>query len=444
MTSSSRAQDTCSGAANLVEFPVYVSPIAIIYNLRASTDLQLSPATQAPIFAQKITKWNDPAIAADNPDANLPEHGHHPVNRSDESGTTENFTDYLAQAAPSDWTYEVRRRLAGQGRRGRAGHLGRRRRDQDGKGTIGYADESQAGELGIAKIKVGDEFVAPTPEAAAKIFEASEKTRPGKNVFTFKLKRDARRTRASTRSSSSPTRWRAPSTTRPTRARSSGLPEVHRQPRGPGGRLQERRLGADQRHAALADPAGRRPRSRRAKERGRERCRNRYDEDAASAGRAAPAATVLRRPRDRRRGAILVTLAGVALFLMVKAWPALTASADELPGGEGLPPLHLAPRLRDPGGRRDRDPHRGAARGRRRAVHHPDRAPPARAAPVVSIDLLAAIPSVIYGLWGVAVLGPRSVGIQEWLADHVGWLPFFKGPATAPGARCWSPGSCWR
>ncbi len=49
------------------------------------------------------------------------------------------------------------------------------------------------------------------------------------------------------------------------------------------------------------------------------------------------------------------------------------------------------------------------------------------------IDLLAAIPSVIYGLWGIAVLGPASVAIQEWLGDHVSWIPFFKGPASATG-----------
>ena len=50
----------------------------------------------AQIFDQKITTWNDPAIAADNPDAELPDTRITPVNRSDESGTTENFTDYLS------------------------------------------------------------------------------------------------------------------------------------------------------------------------------------------------------------------------------------------------------------------------------------------------------------------------------------------------------------
>ena len=59
-----------------------------------------------------------------------------------------------------------------------------------GKGAIGYADDSQAGELGKANIKVGDEYVAPTPEAAAKIVEESEETDdPGAYVFTYDLDR---------------------------------------------------------------------------------------------------------------------------------------------------------------------------------------------------------------------------------------------------------------
>ena len=59
----------------------------------------------AGIFANEITEWNDPAIAADNPDLELPDTTINPVHRSDESGTTENFTDYLAQAAPDVWTF---------------------------------------------------------------------------------------------------------------------------------------------------------------------------------------------------------------------------------------------------------------------------------------------------------------------------------------------------
>src|SRR4029078_7697813 len=101
------AEGTCGGTNNVVEVPNYVSPIAIIYNVSGVDSLQLSPGPLAIIFGQKITKWNDPAIATDNPNADLPDTNISPVNRSDESGTTENFTDYISQAAPSIWTDEV-------------------------------------------------------------------------------------------------------------------------------------------------------------------------------------------------------------------------------------------------------------------------------------------------------------------------------------------------
>src|SRR3954468_7441584 len=100
------AQDRCGGPDNLIEIPVYVSPIAIIYNLEGVDNLQLSPETAAKIFKQEIKNWNDPAIAEDNPGTKLPDQRIAPVNRSDESGTTDNFTDWLHQAAPSVWTFE--------------------------------------------------------------------------------------------------------------------------------------------------------------------------------------------------------------------------------------------------------------------------------------------------------------------------------------------------
>jgi phosphate transport system substrate-binding protein len=184
------AQKRCGGPDGLVEIPVYISPIAVAYNLEGVDDLQLSPETVAKIFKQEIKTWNDPAIKADNPDANLPGDRITVVNRSDESGTTQNFTDYLHQAAPDVWTDEADQVWPVKGGEAAQGTSGVIDAIKNGKGTIGYADESQARELGVAKIKVGDQFVGPTPEAAAKILEASEKTDdPGKNVFTFTVAR---------------------------------------------------------------------------------------------------------------------------------------------------------------------------------------------------------------------------------------------------------------
>ena len=61
-------------------------------------------------------------------------------------------------------------------------------------------------------------------------------------------------------------------------------------------------------------------------------------------------------------------------------------------------------------------------------------APKGLAAPLgYLVDLLAAVPSVIYGLWGIGFLGPRLVPVYEWLEQHLGWLPFFAGPASTTG-----------
>jgi len=186
----SGAQERCGGPDNLVELPVYISPIAVIYNLDGVDGLQLSPATAAQIFAQKITNWNDPAIAADNPDAQLPDQRITVVNRSDESGTTENFTDWLSQTAKSDWSYEVSGDWPVKGGEAAEGTSGVVSAVGAGQGTIGYADASQAGDLGVAKIKVGDTYVAPTPDEAAKVVDESEESSDaGKYVFTYDINR---------------------------------------------------------------------------------------------------------------------------------------------------------------------------------------------------------------------------------------------------------------
>jgi phosphate transport system substrate-binding protein len=185
------AQERCKGPDNLIEIPAYISPIAVIYNLEGVDTLNLSPETLAKIFKQEIKTWDDAAIKADNPDATLPSDRITVVNRADESGTTENFVEYLAAVAPDVWDFEVSGDWPVKGGEAAQGTSGVVDAVKAGKGAIGYADASQAGELGTASIKVGEEFVGPTPEAAAKIVEASPETDdPGAHVFTFDLERD--------------------------------------------------------------------------------------------------------------------------------------------------------------------------------------------------------------------------------------------------------------
>ena len=130
---------------------------------------------------------------------------------------------------------------------------------------------------------------------------------------------------------------------------------------------------------------------------------------------------------------ILAVLAGVAIFLISEGWPALTADASELPNGESLlsyiGPLVFGTVL---------------SAGLAILIAVPLAVAvslfitfyaPKRLAHLLGsiVDLLAAIPSIVFGLWGIAVLGPASVDFQRWLNDHLGWIPFFDGPASATG-----------
>jgi len=176
----------------LVEIPAYISPIAIIYNLEGVEELQLSAETLAGIFSQKITQWNDPAIAKENPNADLPDTRITPVNRSDESGTTQNFTEYLSEVDPKGWSYEVSGDWPVKGGEAASGTSGVVEAVSAGDGTIGYADASQAGELGVATIKVGAKYEEPTPEAAAAVLEQSPEAKDEKKspyMFPFELDR---------------------------------------------------------------------------------------------------------------------------------------------------------------------------------------------------------------------------------------------------------------
>jgi phosphate transport system substrate-binding protein len=181
----------------LVEIPAYVSPIAVIYNLEGVEDLQLSAPTLAGIFSQKITTWNDPAIAEENPGVELPSTRITPVNRSDESGTTENFTEYLSEVDPKGWPYEVSGDWPVKGGEAANGTSGVVEAVAAGDGAIGYADASQAGELGVAKIKVGSKYEEPTPEAAAAILDESPEAKDVAKtpyMFPFELDRKTEKT----------------------------------------------------------------------------------------------------------------------------------------------------------------------------------------------------------------------------------------------------------
>ena len=167
--------DACVEGSGIIEIPSYISPIAIIFNLDGIDSLNMDAATVAGLFAGTITNWNDPAIAALNEGVDLPDLAVTPVHRADDSGTTENFTDYLAQAAPEVWTFEAdgewpATTVTGEAAQGTSGVVAA---VEGGQGTIGYADASRAEGFGTVAVEVGDEFVTFSPEAAAAIVDES-------------------------------------------------------------------------------------------------------------------------------------------------------------------------------------------------------------------------------------------------------------------------------
>src|SRR5690606_31543186 len=95
------------GPEGAINLPIYISPIAVVFNLPGVESLNLDAHTIASIFDGQVTRWNDPAIAALNAGVELPDLAITAVHRGDESGTTKNFTDYLAQAAPDAWPHKA-------------------------------------------------------------------------------------------------------------------------------------------------------------------------------------------------------------------------------------------------------------------------------------------------------------------------------------------------
>ncbi len=169
------AQDRCGG--DVIQVPGYVSPIAVVFNLEGIDAVNMSPATIAGVFAGEITTWDAPEIAADNDGVDLPSTKITVVHRADDSGTTENFTKYLQATAADTWTYEPDGvwpdALSGASGEGTSGLIDL---VSQGDGSIGYADDSAAGDLGTVAVGVGEEFNQPSAEGAAQVVAASPRT----------------------------------------------------------------------------------------------------------------------------------------------------------------------------------------------------------------------------------------------------------------------------
>ena len=164
------ADEAKQATAKLLHIPATIGAVVIAYNLPEVTDtLKLSPEVLVAIYAGKIRTWNDPKIKADNADTKLPEREIAVVYRTDGSGTTAVFTDYLGKVSP-EWREKVGvgkvvNWPTGLGAKGNEGVTGQLKTTPY---TIGYIERAYASQnrLPMAQLKnKAGKFVAPTIEA---------------------------------------------------------------------------------------------------------------------------------------------------------------------------------------------------------------------------------------------------------------------------------------
>ena len=153
-----------------INIPMVGGPIAVGYNVPGVVkSLNLSAGNLAKIFSGKITKWSDPAIAQDNPGTQLPSLGIQNFHRSDGSGTTYNFTNYLTNDARADWTFGADKNWRAQGGQGAKGSQGVAQGVKSTPGGIGYFELSFATQSQLPYATIGNAtgtFIVLNPDNA--------------------------------------------------------------------------------------------------------------------------------------------------------------------------------------------------------------------------------------------------------------------------------------
>ncbi|KAB1139819.1 phosphate ABC transporter substrate-binding protein PstS [Streptomyces luteolifulvus] len=149
------SKSVCSGGQG-VDLPMVGGPIAVGYNVAGVDNLVLDASTVAKIFNNQITNWNDEAIKKLNPDAKLPDLKIQAFHRSDESGTTDNFTKYLIATAKKDFPYEGGKAWQAKGGQSASGSSGVAQQVKETNGAIGYFELSYVGDgVNAASIDTG-------------------------------------------------------------------------------------------------------------------------------------------------------------------------------------------------------------------------------------------------------------------------------------------------
>jgi phosphate transport system substrate-binding protein len=179
---------TKSCGSQAIDLPMVTGPIAVVYNIGGVSKLVLTADEIAKIFTGKITNWDDPQLKASNPGATLPSGRITVFNRSDASGTTQNFETYLATSAPKAWTQEPSKQWAGAGQ-GKSGNQLVGQAIQSTKNSIGYVEWSYAiqNNLPTAEVDNGAGPVQLTAETVAKTVATAQIAPSGPGDLTLKL-----------------------------------------------------------------------------------------------------------------------------------------------------------------------------------------------------------------------------------------------------------------
>lgn len=180
-TEVAKAEAFCGSPA--WNIPMVTGPIAVAYNVKGIDSLILTPAVTADIFSGKITSWDDAAIAAINPGSALPATAIKVFFRSDESGTTENFTKYLKGAAADAWTADPAKKWSGIGE-GKEKSSGVAEGVKSTDGGVTYVEWSYAKDngLGVAQIDNGGGAVELTGESVGKAVAAATQDGEGNDL----------------------------------------------------------------------------------------------------------------------------------------------------------------------------------------------------------------------------------------------------------------------
>jgi phosphate transport system substrate-binding protein len=167
--------------------PMVTGPVTFAYNVKGVDKLTMTPDVAAKIFNGVITSWNDPAIAKVNPGVTLPSEPIKVFFRSDESGTTDNFTKWLHAAAPASWPAEPGKKWTGKGE-GKPQNTGVATAVKDTEGGVTYAEWSYAkdNKLGIAQIDNGGGAVELNAESVGKMIATATQVGKG-NDLSLKL-----------------------------------------------------------------------------------------------------------------------------------------------------------------------------------------------------------------------------------------------------------------